>query len=355
MSRKLSQRRTGIEKGGNLKLINVLVTAVGGPTALGVLKCLRNVAGIRLIGVDSQSLTAGNQFCDVFYSIPRISNPKEYISVITKIVEKEKIDVVFPTLQDEISIYMELRNGIAANVALPKSDTFEVLVNKEKLYQHLEQSDLMQYVPRYHVFETGTELQRIAKQHFACEKCVCVKKVEGHGGLGFAVLTNRENYLRAIETGKSRVFNIDDYCDMKFNERRLIMEYLSGVEYSVDVLLHNGEVVVAVPRKRNRVSNGIVIDGIVEHNKEIIEAATIVSENVAHDGFINLQFIDSCNGYKLIDINARFCGSQVMSFGAGVNFPHLYIQYNLLNEPILVSPRWNTKMLRYWESCFFYD
>lgn len=335
--------------------INVLVTAVGGPTAIGILKCLKGEKNIRLVGTDSQNYTAGNVFCDKLYCVPRIYNIEEYKNKIVQIIEAEDIDIIFPTLQDEISIYHELQKKLKAVIALPTSKYFEALINKEKLYKLLESGSSKKYVPVYFTFQNSGKLKQIVDNSFKTDDYICVKGVQGHGSIGFALLTNRDNYLRAVKQGKNKIYNIADYYDLSSNEKRIVMEYLDGIEYSVDVFLHQGDVVVAIPRKRSRVSNGIVIEGMVEFNQEIIDAAINVSKNVATDGFLNLQFIGSNHGYKLTDLNARFCGSQIMSYGAGVNFPYLFIQYNLLNQYIPVSPKWNTRMVRYWESCFFND
>lgn len=340
---------------GKLEQINVLITAVGGPTGLGILKCLKGIENLHLIGTDSQRHTAGNMFCDKLYCISRVSNLEEYKKEIAEIVRNEKIDIIFPTLQDEIVIYQEFKEELQTKVALPLSHNFEVLIDKEKLYKYLEENNLNEYIPKYQVFQTNDELKQIIKQRFNDDQYVCVKGVQGHSGLGFGILTNRKNYLEALSKGINKVYNIEDYYEINSNSRRIVMEYLSGVEYSVDVLMHDGEVIVAVPRRRDRVSNGIVIDGIVEKNQEIIDMASKIAQSIAYNGFINLQFINSNEGYKVTDVNSRFCGSQVMSFGADVNFPYLYIKYNLMNDYVTVSPKWNTRMLRYWESCFFYD
>ncbi|GAB3049504.1 ATP-grasp domain-containing protein [Virgibacillus ainsalahensis] len=179
--------------------------------------------------------------------------------------------------------------------------------------------------------------------------------MNGNGALGFAILTNRENYLKAIKEGKNKIYNMDDYCEVPSMERRIVMEYLKGTEYSVDVYIHNGKVIVAVPRERTQVSNGIVLDGTVVFNEELIQAATEITECVATSGFINLQFITTDDGYQLTDINARFGGSHVMSLGAGVNFPYLFLQYELLGEHVTVNPQWNTRMIRYRDHYFIPD
>ncbi|MFC3040092.1 ATP-grasp domain-containing protein [Virgibacillus xinjiangensis] len=334
--------------------INVLVTGIGGPTAQGILRGLKGEEHTYLVGTDRRTLTSGNLFCDTFYQTPPYRELEAYKSTIKEIVEKENIHAIFPTLHDEIEIYRDFRHELDCEVALPYSNHFEVLNDKQKTYEFLEERGLGHYVPKYFGFNSSSELLQLKQSHFAKDEYVCVKKVTGNGSLGFAILTNRDNFLKAIKSGKSKIYNIDDYCAIDSSDRRIIMDYLDGREYSVDIFLHRGEVVTAVPRERSQVSNGIVLDGTVVKKQDLIEASISISERLADSGFINLQFIETDDGFKLTDVNARFGGSHVMSLGAGVNFPYLFLQYNILGEQPKVEPNWNTRMIRYREH-FFVD
>ncbi|MFP3360457.1 ATP-grasp domain-containing protein, partial [Planococcus sp. SIMBA_143] len=89
------------------------------------------------------------------------------------------------------------------------------------------------------------------------------------------------------------------------------------------------------------------LDGIVVNHEDLIQASKDITESLVEDGFINIQFMKSDTGYKLTDINPRFCGSQVMSLGANVNFPSLFIEYLPLGNEVPVEPVWNTRMLRF--------
>ncbi|RAZ69369.1 ATP-grasp domain-containing protein [Planococcus maitriensis] len=338
-----------------MKTINVLVTGIGGPTAQGVLRGFLEKDNVHVIGVDRRAVTSGNQFCDKTYTISRFSDLQAYKAEIKELVEKESIDVIFPALHEEIEVFQEFRHELDVAVALPESDHFDVLADKEKIYGFLQEQGLSRYIPTYVGFSNTEELKPIAEKEFPDEEYIVVKQINGYGALGFAMLTNRENYLRALKEGKSKIVNIDDYADIPSADRRIVMEYLGGTEYSVDVFMHQGEVVTAVPRERTGVSNGIVLDGKVVHNEELIEAAAEISKVLVTDGFINLQFFSTASGYRLTDVNARFCGSQVMSLGAGVNFPYLFIQYKLLGEREEVSPRWNTRMIRFRDHFYVYE
>ena len=52
---------------------------------------------------------------------------------------------------------------------------------------------------------------------------------------------------------------LERVLSIAFEQPFILMEYLPGTEYSVDLFARNAELIVAIPRKRDRVSNGIVI------------------------------------------------------------------------------------------------
>lgn len=335
-----------------MKKIKVLVTGIGGPTAQGVLRGFLDKRDVFAVGADRRELTSGNQFCDKTYQIPRFTDTEAYRKAILEIVEFEGIDVIFPALHEEIALFEEYRNEWNAAVALPESGDFDALMDKEKSYQHLSENGLSKYIPRYKGF-TGTDhFNQLVNEYFKDENYIVVKEVTGYGAMGFSIVTDRQRYLEAVKQGKNKYIALSDFIEINSGLRRIAMEYLDGPEYSVDVFMHDKKVVVAIPRERTGVSSGIVLDGKVVYNEKLIEAATEVAESLANNGFLNLQFFETADGYKLTDVNARFCGSQVMSLGAGVNFPYLFIQYNLLGEYVEVEPRWNTRMIRYRDHFF---
>lgn len=337
-----------------MEKINVLITGIGGPTAQGIAQGLRDKLNIHIVGADRRRITPGNQFCDTTYQIPRYTEPIPYKESMMEIILKENIHAIFPSLHEEIELFRELRTHINAAVALPQTTLFPILMNKESIYQYMAEVNLRQYIPTYYGFNSPSELRQIINDSFPENDKIVVKQVDGHGALGFAILTDHQNYLKSIINGESKIYRIDDYCEILAGERRIAMEYMEGTEYSVDIFIHKGDMITAVPREREGVSNGIVLDGKVVFNQELINASAAIATSLISDGFMNLQFISTQNGYKLTDVNPRFCGSQVMSLGADVNFPYLFLQYNLLGEYPDVNPRWNTRMLRYREQLFIY-
>ena len=336
-----------------MKEVRILVTAAGGPTAIGILTCLQGLDNIEIIGVDCNKDTAANQFCHKTFVVSRLTSLQQYKEEIKSVVLRECIDVIFPTLHDEIMLYHEFKSELPCCVAIPESSYFESLIDKEALYKFLIGHGLSDFVPKHFGYQGRHELKKIIEENFQPDVNVCVKPSNSHGGLGFYILTNRNGYIKALQTEKKNILDRNIYYELELTHRGLVMECLEGTEYGVDILMAGGEIVACIPRTRSRVSNGVVIDGVVEQNHDIIVASKAICKELISDGFINLQFVTGPKGVKLIDLNARFCGSQVMSFGAGVNFPLLYINKIHLKQDVEIAPRWGTKMVRYWESVFF--
>ena len=63
------------------KLINVMLTCVGGELMPYTIKYLKNIKSlkIKIIGTDNDTNAIGKYFCDKFYNLPKGSN-KSYIS-----------------------------------------------------------------------------------------------------------------------------------------------------------------------------------------------------------------------------------------------------------------------------------
>ncbi|TFE01658.1 ATP-grasp domain-containing protein [Jeotgalibacillus salarius] len=330
-----------------MNISTVLVTGIGGPTAQGILYSLQSLDDVRIIGADRRKITTGNQFCDKTYEISRYTSPENYIKDLKEIIEQEEVDAIFPSLHEELDLADMLTSELNIPVAIPESDYFQDLLDKEGLYKRMNLLHLDEYIPFYKGFSSNKEFSSIMKNNFQHAERVVVKEVRGYGAMGLRIVTNREGFMSALKKGESKVVSYDDYVEMDEKTRRIAMPYFSGAEFSVDVYVAGGKTVVEIPRERTGVSNGIVLEGKVLYKPELMKAAKKIGESLIKNGFFNLQFMDTEDGFKLTDLNPRFCGSQVMSLGANVNFPYLFIQHNVYNEPLKASPVWNVKMMRY--------
>lgn len=331
----------------------ILVTSIGTPIAHGVLKGLQEMDGVHIIGSDSRLITAGNAFCTRVYKVPRfVDNKESYMIGLQEIVHKEKIDAIFPCHAEEIFLEEDFKKHFSIPFALPKSSDFNSLRNKEQTYNCLIEKGLAHVVPAFYGFSTHQELLDLSRTHLKNEKTIVVKDLSGYGAAGLVYLTDKQQFLDAIESHHPYIYDLEDYLQTTITKRRLVMKRLDSPEYSVDIFMHEKTIISCIPRERTGVSSGLVLDGKIVNHEELIGISSQIAAALITDGFINFQFMKEDGHFKLTDVNPRFCGSQVMGLGAGVNFPELFIKYNLTDEMPVPEPKWGTRMLRYRESFF---
>ncbi|PRO65340.1 hypothetical protein C6I21_09255 [Alkalicoccus urumqiensis] len=312
---------------------------------------LREIDGVTIIGCDRRQVNAGRPFCDRFYQISSVHDEDQYILDIQRIVQEENVDLVFPSLHEEIDIYHRRRGEIPSRSIAPVTQSVNRMTDKGEAYAFMEAHGMKKHIPRYTLFHTNEELRK-ALMRFSDTRYTVAKDTNAHGALGFALLTDKEGYLQALSEGKKSVVWEEDYAAIPHHGRKMLMEYLAGQEYSVDMYLHRGKACAVIPRRRSGVASGIVLDGVVVEDQQLMKLAEEVGTLFMTDGFLNLQFMEQDGEYLLTDLNPRFCGSQIMSLGAGVNFPEIALRCSLDGECPEISPKWNTRMVRYRDQFF---
>jgi carbamoyl-phosphate synthase large subunit len=86
---------------------SILLTAIGGDLAQSVAKIIREFdSSIRLIGSDISERHGGRLFVDKFYKVPPASN-MEYRDSVNRIVEDEKVGIVFPLSEQELTFFAD--------------------------------------------------------------------------------------------------------------------------------------------------------------------------------------------------------------------------------------------------------
>ena len=83
--------------------LRILVTASGAPGSPRLLRALRENGErpVHLTGVDMRPESAGRFLCDGFALVPAGADP-EYLDRLLEVVERERIDVVFPQSSAEV-------------------------------------------------------------------------------------------------------------------------------------------------------------------------------------------------------------------------------------------------------------
>lgn len=158
----------------------------------------------------------------------------------------------------------------------------------------------------------------------ASHEVLCIKPADGVNGAGFRVIEEQRSGLEILLQGALYSIHLDGLRQLLREAGTfhplLLMEFLSGPEYSLDCL-GDGRRLVALTQRRKAKAGG--------YGQEIIEIPALtqaVSEMTAAfglRGLFNVQFREGRDGLRLLEINPRFAGGIGYTGAAGLNLPYL--------------------------------
>ncbi len=341
--------------------INVLMTGAGAPGAAGILKCFFQNPDIHVTTADANDNVVGKYLTNDFVKIP-FAHQENFIEVLLSVCREKNIHVLLPLVTRElIPLSNSIKQFEAAGVKLliSSADSLEIANNKTKLYQFLEWRGIE--VPAYRVAETMEQFESAVKELDCPAKEICFKPSVSNGSRGFRIVSNKIDKLDLLLNHKpdASYISLDEAIQIlssgKFPEL-LLSEYLPGDEYSIDCLVNHGEIILAIPRLRKRMINGISVEGEFIKNDSIIDyCKKIISELKLH-GNIGLQVKQSAAGkYLLLEINPRVQGTISAALGAGINLPLLAVkqELGLSISAEELEVKWGTKFSRYWSEVFY--
>jgi carbamoyl-phosphate synthase large subunit len=287
-------------------MTRVLVTGVGGPAGVAVLRSLLARPDVEVFAGDMDGWASG------LYLVPaerrRILQPglsPDFVDGIRQLCMDDRIEVVISTVDVELPPLAARRDDLGGAVlAAPSEATLAVTLDKWELAQRC--APLLRTPVTRLLNADGIALRWIYP--------VIVKPRRGAGSRGVRLVPDRAA-LTAMEP----------------DEALIIQEHLPGDEFSVDVLADaDGNVVAAVPRTRTRVDSGVSIAGQTVHDRALEETAAAVARAIGLRGVANVQLrLDSDGIPALLEVNPRFPGALPLTIAAGVDMPSLVLDLAL--------------------------
>jgi carbamoyl-phosphate synthase large subunit len=322
--------------------ITVLITASGVQFMLGLVSCFRKNGerNIRIVGVDINEDPSIKLMVDQFYLVPRVSDDN-YVDSLIEICKKEKVDVLIPFMSAELPYLLSRKSefkNIGTKVSISESDSLLIANNKLKLYQFMADNNLP--VPKFYQITHASELEEVCCLLGYPQKPVCVKVTESSGSRG----------VRIIDAGKSRYdLFINDkpssfYISLKemteiLSEKNqlpemIVMEYLPGIEYTVDLLADKGKVLYIVGKRNNVSLMSIAQESTLTEEPSAYKLCTEIVRLMNLDGNIGFDFLYDAKGIPiLMDINPRITATISLCAAGGLNLPYLRIK-QLLGEEL---------------------
>jgi len=341
--------------------VRLLMTACGAPGAPGIIKCLRNNGerNVFIYGVDMNPEAVGFAMVDDGQVGPPGQDPG-FADFILEQARAENLQAVMPLSTMELEALSAARERFdRAGVSVLVSDLagLRTANNKGELMEVAACCGVL--VPRFIRVQTVRQFEEAVRALGFPEQPVCFKPEFGKGGRGFRILSgSRDPFEDLFEQKPGSAFttlhDVIGILRMRASfPPLLVMEYLPGAEYSVDLLCRAGEVLAVVPRVRTAIRLGICSVGETVRDQRLIEFSSRLVRELRLSYCINLQFRMDAEGVpRLLECNPRVSGTIVLCAGAGVNLPYLALKL-ALKEPVLaIEPRWGIRMMRYWDEVF---
>jgi biotin carboxylase len=189
---------------------------------------------------------------------------------------------------------------------------------------------------------------------------VCMKPVEGVGGLGYrrliarpSVLSDFAGELRSAVQVEEVARALDDaYAAGRPGPRLMVMPFLDGTEVSVDVLARpDGEVLAAIGRAHHGTPetgrSRRVVDDV--HARTVAETLTR-AHRVAYLSNTQIRYwqgpADPAPRPYLLELNTRAAGGLFQTRLAGVNLAWAALQLALGEEPDPITPTFGASYTR---------
>lgn len=346
-----------------MKPINVLSSACGAFFMPGFFKCLKanGERDIRIVGVDmSDDKTAMELLVDKYYQVPAYTS-HDYVDIVIDICKRDNIDIFFPHISMElpfIAARIEEFNKIGVKVAMSDLRTLDIANSKFKLYEFMKARGLT--VPGYFFVDSSETLRRHINELGYPAKPVVVKMTENSGSRGVRIvradLSKSELFMH--QKPSSMFVTLDEMCSV-IDEcspvpEMMAMEYLPGVEYTVDLLAEKGKTLYIAGRRNTTSNLSIAQTSVVEEKDDAYDICRKITEALELDGNIGFDFmLDENDTPWLTDLNPRITATIILYAGAGLNLPYLRVK-QLIGEPLpRIDIKYGTKLIRKYKDILY--
>lgn len=338
-----------------MRPVTVMMSASGSQFAPGIIKCFKDNGEreIKVVGGDMSTDPTNKYLVDKFYRVPAVKDPS-YADVLLDICRKEKVDIFFPQMSAELPVLLEnisRFDDAGIKVSITRNDSLYIANNKLKLFEFMKENNIP--VSKFSVMSSLDDFDKAIREVGYPEKPVCVKLTESSGARGVRVIDDSKSRYHIFAHEKPDSFYIS-YEDMKktledadeFPEL-MVMEYLSGDEYDVDLIADNGKVLFMAGRRNPVMVMSITQESVLEKNEEAYRIAEQIVEKLGLDGVIGIDYKFAEDGScRLLEINPRIDATVSVFAAGGLNLPYLQVKHLLGEELPEVEVRYGTRLKR---------
>ena len=280
----------------------VLVTALGTAAAAAVVKELKKAGGFHIIGADInlKNQIASSLDVDEFYQFPYAAS-SGYIPFVLDFCKEHKVEYYYAIIDKEVVNISEKREEfekVGTKLCVVNYEFARICHYKQLFFQWINE-----HVPEVAV-KTYDSLEEAEKATYP----LFIKPAEGMASTGCRKIGDF-NELKTFVTPEQAGKEI------------LIQEYVSGQNITVDCIRNKktGQTFQLQRRELLRNSNGCGIAVELFYDKKLEDICNELMEKLDLNGVVNMEFFDTGNGYKIIEINPRLSAGSMYSCLAGIS------------------------------------
>lgn len=342
--------------------MTVLVTGVGSPATSGIISALRQTDAFdaRIVGVDTDPDARGFRLVDTAATVPTAESG-EFVPAVAEIVRREGVDVLLPLVASELRPLSEATDTfeeLGVEVMVSDPDTLAVACDSGELYGTLVKQ-CHPITPEFYRVSSSKEFIDAVYALGYPSRSVCFKPSVESEMRGLRILDPDAEQADALveKTSSNIVTTLDDVIPVLEETAEfpnlVVMEYLPGEEYCVDVLAGADDVPVAVSRTHDETSDRECVESTIEECPRLIRYARELSSSLGLEYNATFRFKRDATGHpKLVELAPRLSGSSSACVGAGVNMPALGVQYALGQDLPEVDVEWGVHATQNYHDVF---
>lgn len=292
--------------------MNILITAASRRVRLiqAFVNALKHLGlNGNVITTDMNRYSPGLYFGTKHYIVP-LTTDKQYIPIIKSICFKERIQLLIPTIDDELPLFGRHRNDfntVGIRVAVSNEHT-GMVCNDKYVSACLLRGKGIPFAESW-----LPEDLEFSKLHYP----LFIKPRQGRGSVD-AYTVRDEKDLRFFLT---------------YVQNPVVQEYLQGKEYTIDLLADfDGNIISVVPRERIVVRSGVTDRGRTLFHPAMIDVAVRTAEALDIRGPANIQVKMHKDTPTVFEVNPRFSGGIPLTIASGADFPSWLIEMSCGNK-----------------------
>ena len=338
-----------------LRDIKVIITAAGSPSCPGLIQCLKNNGerNVTVIGTDMKADATIKQMADEVFLVPPAS-ANNYVDALLKICKEEHVDVLIPGISQELPKLQARRDefeAVGTKVSVSAGEGLLIANDKIRLYQYMKEHGFK--IPEFRTAQSIDEFVSACTDIGYPSKAICVKMKDGSGSRGIRLIDPSKSRFEIFAGEKPNSF-FTTYEDMLSILKEapempelMVMDYLPGMEYSVDLLADHGKTLYIVGRESNIILASIPQEATLVYNEEAYELSKKIVESLCLDGNVDLDFKFDEDGHpQLMEINPRLAATLSVIAAGGVNLLYLRVKQLLGEELPELTINYGVKLKR---------